>query len=62
MTAPVDPENVRRCVASAIRGSYLRAIEIQTHQGNQPLGVSEIWEAEGVLHISVFQPEPAITP
>jgi hypothetical protein len=53
----IQPEQVARCLKSLFVFGGPSAVQIQTHYGALPLNVREIWEADGVLHISVLVPE-----
>lgn len=53
----IQPEQVARCLKSTFVIGGPQSVQIQTHYGAEPLEVREIWEADGVLHISVLVPE-----
>lgn len=51
---PLYPEDVARALKELAEANAITAVKITTASGSVELPVSEIWEASGVLHISVL--------
>ncbi len=51
----LSPESL----AQAVQRHTFDGIVVQAHYGSQVLGVTEVWEADGLLHIAVDTTSPA---